>query len=33
MRTAVDEAAAQIASGELMVHDYTTDETCPAIQF
>jgi basic membrane protein A len=33
MRTAVDEAAAQIASGELQVHDYTTDETCPAIQF
>ena len=33
MQTAVDEAAAQIASGELQVHDYTTDETCPAIQF
>jgi basic membrane protein A len=33
MQAAVDEAAAQIASGELMVHDYTTDETCPAIQF
>jgi basic membrane protein A len=33
MQTAVDEAAAQIASGELTVHDYSTDETCPAIQF
>lgn len=33
MRTAVDAAAAQIASGELTVHDYMTDETCPAIQF
>jgi basic membrane protein A len=29
MRTAVNAAAAQIASGELAVHDYTTDETCP----
>ena len=33
MRTAVDAAAAQIAAGEIAVHDYTTDETCPAIQF
>jgi basic membrane protein A len=33
MRTAVDEAAAQIASGELAVHDYTTDESCPALTF
>jgi basic membrane protein A len=33
MREAVDAAAAQIASGELVVHDYMTDETCPAIQF
>ncbi len=33
MLEAVDAAAAQIASGELMVHDYSTDETCPAIQF
>ncbi len=29
----MDAAAAQIASGELQVHDYMTDETCPAIQF
>ncbi|WP_373354683.1 BMP family protein [Pseudoroseicyclus sp. CXY001] len=33
MKAAVDEAAAGIASGEIMVHDYTSDETCPAIQF
>jgi basic membrane protein A len=33
MIEAVDAAAAQIASGELTVHDYSTDETCPAIQF
>lgn len=33
MRTAVDAAAAQIAAGEITVHDYSTDETCPAIQF
>jgi basic membrane protein A len=33
MKTAVDEAAAKIASGEIQVHDYMTDETCPAVQF
>jgi basic membrane protein A len=33
MRTAVDAAAQQIASGEVAVHDYTTDETCPALTF
>jgi basic membrane protein A and related proteins len=33
MKTAVDAAAAQIAAGEITVHDYSTDETCPAIQF
>ena len=33
MRTAVDAAAAQMASGELMVHDYMSDETCPALTF
>ena len=33
MKTAVDEAAARIASGELQVHDYTTDESCPALTF
>jgi len=30
MRAAVDAAAARIASGELMVHDYMSDNTCPA---
>jgi basic membrane protein A len=29
MKKAVDEAAAKISSGELMVHDYMSDETCP----
>jgi basic membrane protein A len=33
MKAAVDEAAAGIAAGDIQVHDYTTDETCPAIQF
>ncbi len=33
MQEAVDATAAQIASGELMVHDYTSDETCPALDF
>ena len=29
MKAAVDKAAADIASGALVVHDYTTDNTCP----
>ncbi len=33
MKAKVEEAIAMIASGELKVHDYTSDETCPAIQF
>ena len=33
MKTAVDEAAAKIASGDIMVHDYSSDETCPALTF
>lgn len=33
MKAAVDAAAAKIASGELAVHDYTSDESCPAIDF
>ena len=33
MRAAVDAAAAGIADGSLQVHDYMSDETCPAIQF
>lgn len=30
MQKAVDEAAAKIASGEIKVHDYSTDNACPA---
>jgi basic membrane protein A len=33
MQAKVDEAAAKIKSGELVVHDYTTDNTCPAATF
>ncbi len=33
MIAAVDAAAAKIKSGELVVHDYMTDNTCPAAQF
>jgi basic membrane protein A len=33
MQAAVDAAAAAIASGELVVHDYMSDETCPALTF
>ena len=33
MRAAVDAAAAEISAGTLAVHDYTTDETCPALTF
>ncbi|MDO9641443.1 MAG: BMP family ABC transporter substrate-binding protein [Pseudotabrizicola sp.] len=33
MQAAVDAAAAQIKSGELVVHDYRTDDTCPAATF
>ncbi|MBT8412370.1 MAG: BMP family ABC transporter substrate-binding protein [Octadecabacter sp.] len=33
MMAAVDAAAAQIASGELIVHDYMSDETCPVLDF
>ncbi|MEO6300928.1 MAG: BMP family ABC transporter substrate-binding protein [Paracoccaceae bacterium] len=33
MKAAVDAAAAKIKSGELVVHDYMTDNTCPAGQF
>lgn len=33
MKAAVDAASAQIASGELVVHDYMSDETCPALDF
>ncbi|MFT4619533.1 MAG: basic membrane protein A [Polaromonas sp.] len=33
MQAMVDDASAKIASGELMVHDYMSDESCPAISF
>ena len=33
MKAAVDAASAKIASGELVVHDYMSDETCPALTF
>ena len=33
MKAAVDAAAASISSGELMVHDYMSDESCPALDF
>jgi len=33
MKMAVDAAAAQIVSGELTVHDYMSDESCPALNF
>ena len=33
MAAMVDAAAASIASGELAVHDYSSDESCPALEF
>ena len=33
MQAKVDEAAAKIKSGEIVVHDYMSDETCPAATF
>jgi basic membrane protein A len=33
MKTAVDAAASSIASGSMAVHNYTDDETCPAVSF
>ena len=33
MKAAVDAAAAKIISGELVVHDYMSDNTCPAATF
>jgi basic membrane protein A len=33
MQTTVDAAATQIAAGEIMVHDYSSDESCPALTF
>ncbi|MFN3847463.1 MAG: BMP family protein, partial [Paracoccaceae bacterium] len=33
MQAAVDAAAEKIKSGELVVHDYMADNTCPAATF
>ena len=33
MKSSVEEAKAQIASGELQVHDYTSDDSCPDLDF
>jgi basic membrane protein A len=33
MKAAVDAASAKIAAGELAVHDYTSDDSCPALTF
>ncbi len=33
MKAAVDAASAKISAGELAVHDYMSDETCPALTF
>ena len=33
MQASVDDAMAKIASGDLMVHDYTSDDSCPDLQF
>jgi len=33
MKAAVDAASAKIASGELVVHNYMSDDSCPALSF
>jgi len=33
MKAQVDDAMAKIGSGDIMVHDYMSDETCPALEF
>ncbi len=33
MKASVDAAAAEMAAGSLVVHDYSSDETCPALDF
>ncbi|TRD21542.1 BMP family lipoprotein [Palleronia caenipelagi] len=33
MKAAIDEAMMKIQSGELVVHDYTTDDSCPSLTF
>ena len=33
MKAAVDAASSSIADGSMSVHNYTDDETCPAVSF
>ena len=33
MKAPVDAAAASIAAGDIVVHDYTSDDSCPALTF
>ncbi|MCR8549461.1 BMP family ABC transporter substrate-binding protein [Salipiger sp. P9] len=33
MKTAVEDAKAKIIAGEIAVHDYSTDDSCPALSF
>ncbi len=33
MKAAVEDAKAKIVSGEVQVHDYMSDDSCPAIDF
>ena len=33
MQAAVDEARQRIIDGEITVHDYTSDDSCPALSF
>jgi basic membrane protein A len=33
MQAAADDAAAKIATGEISVHDYMSDDSCPALSF
>jgi basic membrane protein A len=33
MKATVDAAAAKIIAGELVVHDYMSDDSCPVLDF
>ncbi len=33
MQSSIDEAKAKIIAGEISVHDYSSDDSCPALQF
>jgi basic membrane protein A len=33
MQAAVEDAKAKIISGEIAVHDYMSDDSCPALTF